>query len=56
MTHRLVVPVEHPAGEVCRLALRRHHVLGQVSVEVGAVAPQLEAVGDAGGFFGVCMG
>ena len=42
LTHRPVLPVEDPAGEEGAPAPERQHVLGQVRVEVGPLAPQLE--------------
>ena len=41
-THRPVLPVEDPAGEEGAPAPERQHVLRQVRVEVGPLAPQLE--------------
>ena len=39
-THCAVGPVEHPAGEVGRVADDARHVLGQVGVEVGPGRPE----------------
>ena len=44
-THRPVLPVEDPAGEEGAPAPERQHVLRQVRVEVGPLAPQLELGG-----------
>ena len=42
LTHRPVLPVEDSAGEEGAPAPERQHVLRQVRVEVGPLAPQLE--------------
>jgi len=41
-THRAVCPVEDSAGEVCSVAHHPGHILGQVSVKVGATGPKPE--------------
>ena len=41
-THRAVCPVEDPAGEVGGVAHHPGHILGQVSVKVGATGPKPE--------------
>ena len=41
-THRPVLPVEDPAGEEGAPAPQRQHLLRQVRVEVGPLAPQLK--------------
>ena len=44
-THRAVCPVEDPAGEVGGVAHHPGHILGQVSVKVGATGPKPEPRG-----------
>ena len=41
-THRAVCPVKDPAGEVGGVAHHPGHILGQVSVKVGATGPKPE--------------